>query len=116
MMNGTKDPEGFWVDSGSPGDGVRDDSTELYHRFDLLTYHDNDSSGTYNAGDTNWWDDPDSDGDVTNNVDIFGTHNHFLLLAKKNQLINIFSSITASSITYKKHYCSISCKCCTFII
>ena len=60
-LNTSKDPEAFWVDSGSPGDGIIDAKTELYHRFNLRQFTDVAAApgvaGVYDPGhDDNWWD------------------------------------------------------------
>lgn len=60
VMNTSPDPEAFWVDDNN--DKVRDDATELYHRFNLNKYTDSNTNDIYDTGEPIWWDDPDGDG------------------------------------------------------
>jgi len=64
--NACETKEGFWVDdndndkidaNGTAATGGTDNDDEMYCRFNLRRYVDNNNNGVYDAGDTNLWND-----------------------------------------------------------
>lgn len=52
-LGGNTTPEAYWIDKDN--DGI-EEPNEIFHRFNMMRYTDNDSNNYFNAGDTNGWD------------------------------------------------------------